>query len=280
MKKTICLLISIFIGFSCFAETYLLNNEETTGRNTKFYYYYNDTDDVFSIKKTNWKSNDNPVFENYLVFTKSQEETLLATLDKYKEWEEKFDISTCEEDFEKEIPDSKLVISKKEYYFFFYFDYQRGMRNYPELVVRTPNANGKLIGASTLYNERIVEIKKYFNRDYFSSNKENLKTKKDSSLQFVQSQCGKAKQLIQNLDKAINVNDFDKAEKLLDEAENCLYEPWKAGPINLEYLYSVSTNPKKELESQKLLSMFSDKKKEIRDKKKKYNTEKNNQQLQ
>ena len=44
-----------------------------------------------------------------------------------------------------------------------------------------------------------------------------------------------------DIDKALENNEFDQAKQLLDEAEDCLYEPWRAGPINLEYIYSVST---------------------------------------
>ena len=83
--------------------------------------------------------------------------------------------------------------------------------------MKTPNQNGKLIKSLTLYDDSINEIKKYFNREYFNTNKDNIIGTQEKELQFVKSQCDKANRLLSEIDKSLEINDFEQAKKILEK---------------------------------------------------------------
>lgn len=281
MKKIIfCLIVFLSSFFACFAENYLLNNQETYGSGIRLSYFYDDAKDVFSIKRTNWKHADGPVFDRLWTFSKEQETVFLNTIKKYKEWLESYNAEPFQESVEKEIPNSKLIISGIEYYFVFSFTYYSGRRNYPDLIIKSPNKNGKQIAIHVLSEQEMAEVEKYFNRNYFNENKDNIIAKQEKDKEFVTSVCNKSYDFLKSAEESLNINDFDNAKKFIDEAEDALYEPWRAGPVNLEYIYSISTNPKKELETSKILSKCNELETELKNKKKKFETEKANNALQ
>jgi hypothetical protein len=169
-----------------------------------------------------------------------------------------------------------LIISGIEYFFFFDFTYYSGRINYPCLIIKTPNKNGKKIEVHGFKESEIEELEMYFNPKYFNENKENIISKQEHNKEFVKTQCNKAYDFLKLAEECLNKNEFDNASKYIEDANDVLYEPWREGAVNIEYIYSVSINPKKDLITSKILSKCEDLRTELYNKKKKYETERVN----
>lgn len=280
MKKLLFMLFFMVFSISlCISETYLLNDTSTQQSEIRLTYYYDTTNDVFSIKESKW-SGETPTFKKYLVFTKEQENILLNTIKKYKEWLNSTDFSSIQESIEKEIPNSKLTIDGTDYYFLFIMDYRISFANEPTLVIATQNKKGKKIRVHLLFEYEMNDIEKYFDRNFFNENKSYFMDKKKNHLDFIDTQCSKALVFLSECEAAINANDFEHAERLLKDVNDCIYEPRKADAVSLEYVNSTSSNPKNDLKTSEIENKVKALRKELMERKKKFETERIDNLLQ